>query len=259
MLHDDWHDLVEVSVRLCPERSAISPACAAGEATEEQIAAIRHIIDTDLAGIVDQVFFESKEQMWENFIAASPDAMWGGIQLAPEDMQASFRLSLTDPQYLEIVSETLIGREGVDEVDDMRDQIQPLFTALNRFSVLAAGLAALMLLTAALLITTTIRLSAVSRRRETSIMRLVGASNWFVQLPFVLEGAIAALLGSLFAIGGLWLGVRYLITDWLGQAIGFVELVSTRDVLLIAPVLIAIALLLAVVSSVATLRKYTRV
>ena len=73
-----------------------------------------------------------------------------------------------------------------------------------------------MLLAAVLLITTTIRLSAMSRRRETGIMRLVGASNLFIQLPFMLEGAIAATVGAALAVGALWLGVRYLVTDWLG-------------------------------------------
>ncbi len=116
-----------------------------------------------------------------------------------------------------------------------------------------------MLLAAVLLITTTIRLSAVSRRRETGIMRLVGASNVFVQLPFLLEGAIAAVIGSLLAVGGLWLGVRYLVTDWLEQSVDWIAYVTTGDVLTVAPLLIGIAVILAVVSSVVTLNRYTRV
>ena len=82
---------------------------------------------------------------------------------------------------------------------------------LNHATLLAGGLAAVMLLAAVLLITTTIRLSALSRRRETGIMRLVGASTFFIQLPFMLEGAIAATVGALLAVGGLWVGVEYLV------------------------------------------------
>lgn len=90
-------------------------------------------------------------------------------------------------------------------------------------------------------------------------MRLVGASNIFVQLPFLLEGAIAAVAGSLLAVAGLWLTVRHLVTDWLEQSLGWVSLVTTGDVLQVAPLLIAIAAGLAVVSSVVTLNRYTRV
>ena len=92
-----------------------------------------------------------------------------------------------------------------------------------------------MLLAAVLLITTTIRLSALSRKRETGIMRLVGASTVFIQLPFMLEGAIAATIGALLAVGGLWVGVTYLVDDWLGESAGWIPYVSTADVLTIAP------------------------
>ena len=69
-------------------------------------------------------------------------------------------------------------------------------------------------------------------------MRLVGASTMFIQLPFMLEGAIAATIGALLAVGGLWLGVEYLITDWLGASVGWIPYVSTADVLTVAPILI---------------------
>ena len=90
-------------------------------------------------------------------------------------------------------------------------------------------------------------------------MRLVGASNLFVQLPFLLEGAISAILGSVLAVAGLWLGVRYLITDWLEESLGWISMVTTTHVLQLAPLLVAIAVGLAVVSSVVTLNRYTRV
>ena len=90
-------------------------------------------------------------------------------------------------------------------------------------------------------------------------MRLVGASNLFIQLPFILEGAIAALLGALLAGGGLWLGVRYLIEDWLADSLTWVNFVNTADVLTITPILIGIGIVLAAVSSLVSLSRYTKV
>jgi cell division transport system permease protein len=256
-LKDDWYDLVEVSVFLCPTGST-APTCAAGEATKDQIAGLRHVIDDELGGEVSRVYFESKADAFAAFEKRYPDG-YEGTQLTVDDMQASFRLKLSDPGSFEVVADVLSGRDGVEVVEDQRAVFQPLFLALNRASLLAAGLAVVMLLAAVLLITTTIRLSAVSRRRETGIMRLVGASNLFVQLPFLLEGAIAAVVGSVLAVGGLWLGVRYLVTDWLERSVDWVAYVGTGDVLQVAPLLVGIAVALAVVSSVVTLNRYTRV
>jgi cell division transport system permease protein len=256
-LKDDWYDLVEVSVFLCPNGSTV-PTCAGGEATEEQIDALQGVIDSELGDVVAQVYLESKADAFAAFSERYPDG-YQGTQLTEDDMQASFRLKLVDPEQYEVVADVLTGREGVEVVEDQRAIFQPLFLALNRASLLAAGLALVMLLAAVLLITTTIRLSAMSRRRETGIMRLVGASNLFVQLPFMLEGAIAAVVGAVLAVGGLWLGVKYFITDWLQESVNWVAYVTVGDVLRVAPLLIGIAVGLAVVSSVVTLNRYTRV
>jgi cell division transport system permease protein len=90
-------------------------------------------------------------------------------------------------------------------------------------------------------------------------MKLVGASTIFIQLPFMLEGALAATVGALLAVGGLWLGVEYLVTDWLGASVGWIPYVSTADVLAVAPALVAVAILLAAISSLVTLSRYTKV
>ena len=115
-----------------------------------------------------------------------------------------------------------------------------------------------MLIAAMLLITTTIRLSALSRKRETTIMRMVGSSRSLIQLPFMLEGAVAATVGALLAIGGLWFAVRYLVEDWLKGSVAWVDYVGGQDVLVVAPWLLAIAVGLAAFASLITLGRYTR-
>ncbi|MGO1315784.1 MAG: permease-like cell division protein FtsX [Cellulomonadaceae bacterium] len=257
-LKDDWYGKVEVSVFLCPDGSS-KAQCAAGEATPEQIEDLNALLESpELAPLIDQAYFETKAEAFASFQEYFSGQDWADA-IREEDMQASFRIKLVDPEQYQVVSEVLTGRPGVESVQDQRQIFDSLFLILQRASLMAGGLAIVMMVAAVLLITTTIRLSAMSRRRETGIMRLVGASNLFIQLPFMLEGAIAALLGSLMAIGGLWVGVRYLITDWLASEVSWVPLVTESDVWTLAPLLIVVAVALAAISSVVTLNRYMKV
>ncbi|HQY33529.1 permease-like cell division protein FtsX [Actinotalea sp.] len=257
-MKDDWYDKVEVSIFLCPADSEV-PTCAGGEATAEQIDALRTELEgEELSPYVKEIFFESKEDAFASFTEQFADEFWAQGVTA-DDLQASFRVALVDPEQYQVLSDLFTGRQGVEEVRDQREVIEPLILVLNRASLVAAALAAVMLLAAVLLITTTIRLSAMSRRRETGIMRLVGASNLFIQLPFMLEGAIAATIGAALSVAGLWFGVKYLVEDWLAQSVRFVQYIGTDAVWTIAPALLVIAIGLATVSSVVTLSRYTKV
>ncbi len=257
-MKDDWYDKVEVSVYLCPETSP-EPTCAGGEVTAEQRDAIRAALDEpEVKPFIQKIYSESKEQAFESFRRQFGDQSWASVATV-DDMNSSYRIKLTDPSQYQVVAEVVSGRQGVEKVEDQRRLFDRLFLVLDRATLLAGALALVMLVAAVLLITTTIRLSAMSRRRETGIMRLVGASTVFIQLPFMLEGAIAATIGSLLAVGGLWLGVEYLVTDWLGASLSWIPYVTTSDVLMIAPFLIAVAIALAAISSVVTLSRYTKV
>ncbi|QTE30363.1 permease-like cell division protein FtsX [Pengzhenrongella sicca] len=257
-MKDDWYGKVEVSVFLCPRDSEL-PTCAGGEVTDDQRAAIQDELESpELAPYIQTVYFESKQEAFDSFQEKLSDQPWAQAVTA-DDMNSSYRVKLADPEKYQVVADILSGRQGVEEVLDQRRIFDKLFLVLNRATLLSVGLATVMLLAAVLLITTTIRLSAMSRRRETGIMRLVGASNLFIQLPFMLEGAIAATIGAGMAVGGLWLGVRYLVTEWLGTSVTFVDYIDTGNVLSIAPFLVAIAIVLATISSVVTLSRYTKV
>lgn len=257
-MKDDWYDKVEVSVFLCPANSAAT-TCAAGEVTQEQRDDILAALDApQVAAFVQEIYPESQEEAFEAFQRQFGDQFWASAA-TPEDMNASLRIKLTDPEQYQVVADVVSGRPGVESVEDQRRLFDNLFLVLDRATWAAGGLAAIMLLAAVLLITTTIRLSALSRKRETGIMRLVGASTLFIQLPFMLEGAIAATLGAGLAIVGLWLGVEYLVTDWLGQSVTWIPYVGTADVLAIAPLLVVVAFVLAAISSLVTLSRYTKV
>lgn len=257
-MKDDWYDKVEVSVFLCPQNSS-EKTCAGGAVTDEQKQEIRDALEApEVKPYIQKIYFETQEEAFKSFQRQFKDQFWASATTAA-DMNSSFRIKLTDPEQYQVVSDVVSGRQGVEAVEDQRRLFDRLFLVLDRATLLAGGLAAVMLVAAVLLITTTIRLSALSRRRETGIMRLVGASTMFIQLPFMLEGAIAATVGSLLAVGGLWLGVEYLVTDWLGSSVGWIPYVSTSDVMAVAPFLVAAAILLAAISSLVTLSRYTKV
>ena len=256
----DWYDKVEVSVYMCPASSS-GAACPDGEATQEQIDAVESFINSDaLKPYVKSYTFESKAEAYAKFKEVYGDRSIGR-SATEEMMPVSFRIKLVDAEKYQVVAEQLTGRDGVQRVVDQRKTLETFFLVMNRASWITGGLAAIMAVAAVLLISTTIRLSAMSRSKETEIMRLVGASNFFIQLPFMLEGAIAALIGALAAVGSLWLGVHYIVDGWLAQSLTFVNtaFISTRHVLVLAPWLLLAAVALAVGSSSFSLSKYTRV
>lgn len=255
-LKADWYSKVEVSIFLCPEKSP-SLQCASGLATPDQEDAIEDVlVNGSVSHLVEEVHYESRQEAFEKFKAYDIDNTYA--TLTADQMQASFRVKLTDPEQFEVVADAVKGMKGVETVQDQRDIFKGLFSLLNAATFVAAALAAVMLLAAILLITTTIRLSAMSRKRETNIMRMVGSSRVLIQLPFMLEGAVAATLGAVLASAALWSAMKFAVTDWLHQSTLVVEYISADDVLVVAPWLLAIAVALALVASVATLGRYTR-
>ena len=106
-------------------------------------------------------------------------------------------------RYPVIAEEFPNGQNGVDQVRDEGDFLDRLFSLLNGARNATIAVAVVQALAALLLISNTIQLAAFNRRNETNIMRLVGASRWYTQLPFILEAALAGLIGGLLAVGGL--------------------------------------------------------
>ena len=256
----DWYDKVEVVVWLCPNGDSQAPTCSSGSApTQQQIVSIENVVHNELASQVSSMTYMSPEDFYRGtFLKQYPSGVYQGRTLTAADMQGSLRLKLTDPTKYQVVSEVLSGRTGVEEVVDQRQIFDPVFSAINRATAVAVVLAAVMILVAIMLTGTTIRMSASSRRRETEIMRLVGASNWTIRLPFILEGVVAALLGSLLAVGALSVIVDVFVTRWLAQSVSWMPFVDQRTVLLMSPALIVGAVALSAVASAVSLRRYLK-
>ncbi|WP_448755541.1 permease-like cell division protein FtsX, partial [Actinomyces sp.] len=216
-MKSEWYDKIEVTVYMCAINDA-APNCNATEATEAQIDAVRQkLASSEMTPYVATVYEETKEEAYENFKRLNGnDALtqW----TTPDMLQFAFRIKLVNPEQYSVVKEEFSGTAGVSEVRDQREVVEPLFRVLGAARTAALGLGAIMVVAAILLISTTIRLSAMSREQETQIMRYVGASNLFIQAPFMIEGALAALVGAAFAIGTLFAGVQFVVQGWMAPA-----------------------------------------
>lgn len=256
-----WYDRVEVSIFLCTPQSTDTAACAGGGVTEAQRTQIADYLD-GLAPLVEDYWYESNEEAYERFREQFRNSPLLD-NIPAEAIPESFRVSLNDPSQYQIIADAFTGAPGVESVEDQREVVDQLFTLLNAISISTVALAGAMVLCAVLLITTTIRLTAHSRRRETNIMRLVGASAFTIHLPFIIETVLAALLGALAAIGLLWAMVHYgvagFLSDFLAGQGGLIGLIGPRDLWAIAPFLVGGAVLLAVITSWLALRRHVRI
>lgn len=255
---DDFYDRLEVSVFLCTEGSS-ETACPTGPVTDGQRSSIEAMLDDGAASqYVESWRYESQEEALENFQADREDSV-RAANVSAEDMPESFRLLLQDPQQYPVVTELFASVPGVENVADQQDVLDQIFGILNGMTVVVLIIAAVMILCTVLLVSTTIRLSAFSRRRETSIMRMVGASKSMIRVPFIFEGVVAAVLGSLLACAATWVIAEFLISQWLSEQVAGIAFITGAEAWLVMPGLVLLAVLLAGLASWVTVRKYLRV
>ncbi|MCW2598957.1 MAG: Cell division protein FtsX [Frankiales bacterium] len=251
-----WYDKVEVTIYLCGTNSS-SANCAGKDVTQQQ----RDQLNKDLHAMpqVQTVYYESKADAYARFkkqFQDSPDLV---NNVSPDALPESFRVKLKDPQQFPVVASAFQDRPGVDSVQDLKKLLDPIFKVLNAFQRVALVVAGIQLLAAILLISNTIRVSAFSRRRETGIMRLVGASNLYIQLPFLLEGALAGLIGGVLASGLVAVGKWGLIDQQLRPLVKFTNFIGWNDVFAVIPLLVLGGVVLSSAASFVTLRRHLRV
>jgi cell division transport system permease protein len=254
-----WYDKIEVSIFLCNKDDTTVTSCSGGAATAQQREAIRRELqDGALQPYVKQVFYETQQQAYERFKQQFKDNELVA-NVTAEQLPESYRVKLKDPSKYDVVSSAFDGRPGVRQVQDQRAILAPFLKLIGGFQFAALAIAGFMLVVAVLLILNTIRLSAFSRRRETGIMRLVGASNLYIQLPFLLEGAIAGLIGAALA-SGLLMGIqKFFVEDRLQPSFRIAPFVGWDAVWSIIPVLLAVGVGMSALASFFTLRRYLRV
>ena len=178
--------------------------------------------------------------------------------MTADQLPESFRVKLTDPTQFDVVVSAFSGRPGVDIVQDQRSILEKFFRLLDvlRNGALIVGLFSV--LTAALLISNTLRIAAFNRRRETGVMKLVGASSWSIQLPFLLEGVFSAILGWGFATG-LLSGLKYVVDTNVAPLLTFTKFFEWEQVWISSAILLGVGLFVSIVASAITLRRYLKV
>jgi cell division transport system permease protein len=257
-MKDYWFDRVQVSIFLCGSDSDAA-SCADGTVTQAQKDQIRtDLASPQLAGYVKKVYYESKQQAFTRFRSQFKDSVLSN-NVTVDQMPESYRVQLKNPEQYQAVAQVFTDRPGVESVEDQNQVLDRLFALLNGLKYASWLLAAVTLICSVLLVATTIRLTAFTRRRETGIMRLVGASNFFIQLPFILESMFAAAIGAGLASIALVCLTHFEIQGRLSHSLKFINYVNTGDALLIVPWLFLIGLTIAGVSSFLALLRYLRV
>jgi cell division transport system permease protein len=196
--------------------------------------------------------FEKFKVLWKD----SPNLI---SSIGPKDLPESFRVKLKDPEKYQDFAAQIEGKPGIQDIIDQRQLLEKVFNIFNSVQLLALITASVMAVAALLLVGNTIQVAAYSKRREVAVMKLVGASNWFIQAPFVLEAIVAGLAGSVLGFIALFAGKEFLIDGRLQALTNVVGDIPTENVWLMLPLMAGVGALVSAITAWTTLRFYLRV
>ena len=256
LLKDRWYDKIEISAFLCV-KDVKGDNCDTGQdATDAEKAAVLAAIQQNPE--TQDVFYESKQEAFDQF-----KQVFAGSSiedsLTVDQMQDSYRIKLKNPaNYQGLVSE-ISTMKGVQFVQDLHVYLDPIFMWLNALRWGTIGMSVLLLLAASLQIGNTIRMAAFARRRELGIMRLVGASNIYIMLPFLLESLFAAVIGAALASGTIALGLYAVVVQNAQVSLKGLRWIGWSDAGLAMAGVTGVAIVLSIVPTLIATRRYLRV
>ena len=221
----------------------------------------RQAIDQALTGnaLVASKTYESREQAFEKFKVLWKDSPDFIASVGPDSLPESYRVKLKDPEQYKTFASQIQGQQGIQDIVDQRQLLDKVFKIFNSIQVMALIVAAFMALAALLLVGNTIQVAAYSKRREVAVMKLVGASNWFIQAPFVLEAVVAGLIGSILGFAALFVGKIVLLDGRLAALTKILTPIPNGNVWLMLPLLAAVGAGVSAVTAWITLRFYIKV
>ena len=236
------------------------------DASDADIQSVENFIE-GLDGVAS-VGFTNKEQALEKFRSSTTSDIIDTLD-GQNPLPRSIDVELSDPQLVEQVADAIRGNSTYQQIIgyDTPEQslkysqqtVDRLFTLTNYVRYIGIALVALLIFIAMVFINNTIRLAILARRKEIAIMRLVGASNGFIRGPFLMEGALHAIIGSLLAVGCLEL-LRTLALPKLQSALMFLNFdLSLNTFLFIYAVLVGAGLLIGLLGSAFAMRRYLKV
>ncbi len=255
-----WGSKLQITVFLCNQNSSTAN-CVDGEATNAQKKQVEKVLDDHPE--VASWRLQSKKEAYDKWRSAyvSDDKTQQRVydSIRPSDMQESYWVQLKNPEKFMGIKSQVSGLQGVDNVRDLRQVLKPIYYWMNAMKWGAIGIAVFLIFAAILQVGNTIRLAAFARRREIGIMRLVGASSLYIQLPFLLESLVAALIGVTLAGGAVLVFMYVVIYEKLRQTSAFMPYVTWHDALWAIGLIGIIGLLLSLVPTLAMTRKYLKV
>ena len=228
------------------------------KATPDQIADVKKAIEDD-PQIKDYRYLD-KEAAFEEFkriFRKEPDLV---KNVDAESLPTSFRIVPAEAEFTNRVKHRLEPLAGVDEVKTPGDALRGLLSATNTARLIFIGLSVILLVSSLFLIVNTIRLATFARRREIEVMKLVGASNWFVRVPFMAEGLVQGLIGAFLAVGVV-VALKMGFDRWFDNPHGFFQefYVTSSDAMTIAIYLMILGVFIGLVGSLIGLRRFLRV
>ncbi len=229
------------------------------DAEQSQLDAIEVLLEGSPE--VDEWNFVTKEETFQEFTEFFADDAQLLDTISVETMPPSFRIRPTDPDAgaVEALGSTFEAKPGVRTVVFATEVIREIQNNAEKISLVTLGTGALLIVASAIVILTTLSIAISSRRNEIEIMKLVGASNWFIRIPFMIEGMIQGIVGALLALPLLALARTYVIEDFsksdnLRLLEGFQ--VSDGEFLFISLIVIAIGTAVATVGSIVAVSRY---
>ncbi|BCN84684.1 permease-like cell division protein FtsX [Prescottella equi] len=247
-------DRVEVQLFLTEDISASDPDCALDLCrgirndleNTDGVVAVQYLNQDDaVADATDRVFKDNPE------LASLVSA---------ESFPASFKVKMSDPDQFASINAEFAVRPGIDSILNQRELVDRLFSVLGGIRNAAFAIAIVQAIAAIFLIANMVQVAALTRRTEVGIMRLVGATRWYTQLPFLLEAVVASLIGAGLAIVGLFTAKNLFIDDVLGEIYdaNIVARISNSDVLLVSPFIVIVGAGMAAITAYIALRLYVR-
>ncbi|HVW44646.1 MAG TPA: permease-like cell division protein FtsX [Amycolatopsis sp.] len=242
---------VEVSIYLTQDVSANDATC-----SQDPCRALRQDVQNNPA--VESVVFENRDQAYERFKRIFQDNPILVQSARPEALPASLQIKLHDPSRSEIIQQQYGTRPGVDRIDDQEQFLNRFFGLLGGVRDVTFVIALLTVVAALLLISNMVQISAFTRRTEVGIMRLVGATRWYTQLPFLLEAVMTGIVGWVLAVGGL-IALRYAALGRVFDVLsGTIPKIEVLDVIVVSPWLLLASLVISAATGYITLRLYVR-
>ncbi|MBY6365977.1 permease-like cell division protein FtsX [Rhodococcoides corynebacterioides] len=247
-------DRVEVQIFLTDDISSTDPQC-----TSDICAGLRSDLEST-PSVVSVQYLNRDDAVADATDRVFRDQPELASLVSPDSFPASFKVKLSDPERFGVIDDEFGLRPGVQSVLNQRDLVDRLFSVLAGVRNAAFAVAVVQAIAAVLLIANMVQIAAFTRRTEVGIMRLVGATRWYTQLPFLLEAVVASLIGAALAIAGLFTAKAGFVDSVLGDLYqaNILARITTSDVLLVSPVLLVVGVGMATVTSYVTLRLYVR-